>query len=70
MSMVDPDASSKGPRLLEWVREVQGRGMTVLVPAVYYQGLTSGSPSQLIALDSASAQLMAPLGIFKVLPKV
>lgn len=70
MSMVDPDPTSKGPRLIEWVKAEQARGRTVLVPAVYYQGVMNGSPSQIVSVDAPTAQLMGPLGIFNVLPKV
>lgn len=70
MSMVDPDPSSKGPRLYEWVRAEQARGKVVLVPGIYYQGVTSGSPTQIVSVDAPTAELMAPLGIFKILPKV
>lgn len=70
MTMVDPDPTSKGPRLVDWVKTEQARGRVILVPSVYYQGVTTGSPSQIVSVDAPTAQLMAPLGIFKILSKV
>ncbi len=70
MTMVDPDPTSKGDRLIDWCKQEQARGRVVLVPAVYYQGVTTGSPSQIISVDAPTAQVMLPLGIFKQLSKV
>jgi hypothetical protein len=70
MPMVDPDPTSKGPRLIEWVKAEQGKGRVILVPAVYYQGVTNGSPSQILSVDGHVAEAIAPIGIFKVLGKV
>ena len=68
--MVDPDPSSKGPRLIEWARAEQAKGKEILVPSVYYQGMTAVHPSQFMAVDPVAAKGLTVLGIFKILPKI
>jgi len=70
MPMVDPDSSSKGPRLIEWVMSEQARGRNIMVPSVYYQGLTTGSPSQIVSVDPRVGDAIASLGVFKKLSTV
>lgn len=70
MTMVDPDPTSKGPRLIDWAKAEQARGRMVLVPAIYYQGVTTGSPSQILSVDEPTGKLMITMGIFKQLSKV
>jgi hypothetical protein len=70
MVMVEPDTSSSGPKLVEWVRAEQARGQAVLVPSGYYEGKMNVSPSQILATDTTLANSMLPFGVFKLLPKV
>lgn len=70
MSMVDPDTSSKGPKLYDWIVAEQKKGRAVLIPAQYYQGTMSASPTQIVSVEQRLGAAMTALGIFKVAPSL
>lgn len=70
MSMVEPDPSSKGLKLYDWVVAEQKKGRAVLIPAQYYQGTMSASPSQIVSVDQRFGAGMTALGIFKLAPSL
>jgi hypothetical protein len=70
MSMVEPDPSSKGLKLYDWVAAEQKKGRAVLIPAQYYQGTMSASPSQIVSVDQRFGAGMTALGIFKLAPSL
>lgn len=70
MPMVEPDPTSKGPRLIDWAAAEQKKGRAVMVPSIYYQGMTTGSPSQIVSIDPRMEPALSVLGTFKKLSTI